>query len=788
MATHRELTIDWNMLDNDCNNWTLQDLQLAAELGRTLLERNEELETELKQQQVVIDDQAQEIEFLTKQSISMKEESANRSKIYENLESSICELEKTNSQLSRKHEVDKKRIQSLGENIEYLERKCDELNVTLQSLKNDQGKKSGGSAGGGGGGKLNRNSYFSFGSDSSEEEMSSGFGLFRKRSHSLQDLRDYTPSPDEFDSGNSNSPDLKTSESEFIDSLENRIEELIASRNKENEKVRQLEAQIHILVQENEHLQQQIVQISNEKDEEVTELRKILRDSSIYGSQSNLNSAFSTPLTSTRRNSETNSTPGRGDHINPSGDLPANNNVTNSTGIGSTVLSSFNRTSSSNSSICKRCAAEIQVLSLVNSIENDGNLLYDWDFANPDDDMEFSSLEHELAKATGTPYRRDNRFSEEFKFSNGMIHPSSPSSNSQTAPNSRRTSFEPIHKNGNEAIFNSHRKMMVDNAKLIHGYSGHMDVDEMDYDSTEISNIFFGDNRHSSLTPTRAHSPTKVRFSNNFDVLDGSHNNNINNNNHQDGEISPSSGSITSGDEMGSCDDDERMDEDPCLIKDRKPEFAKNKNKSSKSKRAYGPWGSEVLSSNPKSSDGTNNNILLSGSTSSVKKNPKFLELPKRIPTDDEESDNEDAVHNCHEKIGVKSSAEGCLPTMGSMDVTDELDLTEKIIEEEPSSLLLCQNPNFDEDDTISECSEASETGTLSTSSAGSATSSSSNSSSSIVSTSSSPPEYKQILTSLFSIFNNSKRKYPIPMYPFIQEARRQSGGLIHHHSSGRNH
>lgn len=24
MATHRELTIDWNMLDNDCNNWTLQ--------------------------------------------------------------------------------------------------------------------------------------------------------------------------------------------------------------------------------------------------------------------------------------------------------------------------------------------------------------------------------------------------------------------------------------------------------------------------------------------------------------------------------------------------------------------------------------------------------------------------------------------------------------------------------------------------------------------------------------------------------------------------------------------
>jgi len=51
------------------------------------------------------------LQFLTKQVNSMKEESASRAKIYEQLESSICELERTNSQLSRKHEVDKKRIQ-----------------------------------------------------------------------------------------------------------------------------------------------------------------------------------------------------------------------------------------------------------------------------------------------------------------------------------------------------------------------------------------------------------------------------------------------------------------------------------------------------------------------------------------------------------------------------------------------------------------------------------------------------------------------------------------------------
>jgi len=35
---------------------------LAAELGKTLLERNKSLENSIKQQQAIIDDQAQEIE------------------------------------------------------------------------------------------------------------------------------------------------------------------------------------------------------------------------------------------------------------------------------------------------------------------------------------------------------------------------------------------------------------------------------------------------------------------------------------------------------------------------------------------------------------------------------------------------------------------------------------------------------------------------------------------------------------------------------------------------------
>lgn len=44
------------------NLLVVTDLQLAAELGKTLLERNKELETALRQHQNVIEDQAQEIE------------------------------------------------------------------------------------------------------------------------------------------------------------------------------------------------------------------------------------------------------------------------------------------------------------------------------------------------------------------------------------------------------------------------------------------------------------------------------------------------------------------------------------------------------------------------------------------------------------------------------------------------------------------------------------------------------------------------------------------------------
>ncbi|XP_026494923.2 cerebellar degeneration-related protein 2 isoform X1 [Vanessa tameamea] len=111
-----------------------EDLQLAAELGKTLLERNKELETALRQHQNVIEDQTQEIEYLTKQTVALREVNDSRLRIYEQLEVSIQDLERANHRLAVDHSADKKHIKTLCSNIEGLENKCEELQKTVDDL------------------------------------------------------------------------------------------------------------------------------------------------------------------------------------------------------------------------------------------------------------------------------------------------------------------------------------------------------------------------------------------------------------------------------------------------------------------------------------------------------------------------------------------------------------------------------------------------------------------------------------------------------------------------------
>ncbi|GJQ71650.1 hypothetical protein Trydic_g11347 [Trypoxylus dichotomus] len=126
----------------DCWDYTIeleclqgnQDLQLAAELGKTLLERNKELENSLKQQQNVIEDQTQEIEYLTKQTVALREVNDSRLRIYEQLEVNIQDLERANHRLAVDNSADKKHIKSLTANIEALELKCEQLQTSIDDL------------------------------------------------------------------------------------------------------------------------------------------------------------------------------------------------------------------------------------------------------------------------------------------------------------------------------------------------------------------------------------------------------------------------------------------------------------------------------------------------------------------------------------------------------------------------------------------------------------------------------------------------------------------------------
>ncbi|XP_055297106.1 cerebellar degeneration-related protein 2 isoform X2 [Sitodiplosis mosellana] len=136
MASYDDLDFEWSLLckENECAAWTENDLQLAAELGKTLLERNKELEGTIKNQQNIIDDQLQEIEYLTKQNNALREVNDTRLKIYENIEISIQDLEKQNHRLNVDNSGVKKINKTLTTTNETLEEKCEELRKQIEEL------------------------------------------------------------------------------------------------------------------------------------------------------------------------------------------------------------------------------------------------------------------------------------------------------------------------------------------------------------------------------------------------------------------------------------------------------------------------------------------------------------------------------------------------------------------------------------------------------------------------------------------------------------------------------
>ncbi|XP_074062291.1 cerebellar degeneration-related protein 2 isoform X2 [Macrotis lagotis] len=118
-----------------------QDLQLAAELGKTLLDRNTELEESLQHMYTTNQEQLQEIEYLTKQVELLRQMNEQHAKVYEQLDVTARELEETNQKLVSDSKASQQKILSLTETIECLQSHVDHLQNQMEELKTSSGRR-----------------------------------------------------------------------------------------------------------------------------------------------------------------------------------------------------------------------------------------------------------------------------------------------------------------------------------------------------------------------------------------------------------------------------------------------------------------------------------------------------------------------------------------------------------------------------------------------------------------------------------------------------------------------
>ncbi|XP_071374821.1 cerebellar degeneration-related protein 2-like isoform X2 [Centroberyx affinis] len=112
-----------------------QDLHLAAELGKTLLERNKELEDSLQQMYINNEEQVQEIEYLAKQLEMLREMNEQHAKVYEQLDVTARELEITNEKLVLESKASQQKIDRLTGTMETLQSQVDSLTARVEELR-----------------------------------------------------------------------------------------------------------------------------------------------------------------------------------------------------------------------------------------------------------------------------------------------------------------------------------------------------------------------------------------------------------------------------------------------------------------------------------------------------------------------------------------------------------------------------------------------------------------------------------------------------------------------------
>ncbi|XP_023279087.1 cerebellar degeneration-related protein 2 [Seriola lalandi dorsalis] len=117
------------------------DLHLAAELGKTLLDRNHELEQALQQMYSTNQEQLQEIEYLTKQVDLLRQMNDQHAKVYEQLDVTARDLEQGNRRLVQDNRLAQQRIHSLTETIDGLQTHMEDLQTQVDELNTAQAER-----------------------------------------------------------------------------------------------------------------------------------------------------------------------------------------------------------------------------------------------------------------------------------------------------------------------------------------------------------------------------------------------------------------------------------------------------------------------------------------------------------------------------------------------------------------------------------------------------------------------------------------------------------------------
>lgn len=124
-----------NMDHKDRNSHCCTDLELAAEIGKNLLERNKELEVMLKSSHQYLEEQSVKNEFLSKQLETLRELHENQVRACENMEATAMDLQAKNKELQSESVLMRKRYQTLSQTVDNLEIKCDDYKAQVEELQ-----------------------------------------------------------------------------------------------------------------------------------------------------------------------------------------------------------------------------------------------------------------------------------------------------------------------------------------------------------------------------------------------------------------------------------------------------------------------------------------------------------------------------------------------------------------------------------------------------------------------------------------------------------------------------